>query len=1195
MSTAAAPNGETGSMIERAIARARRWDEATADSGRFDTRESGSTNRRHAAQEERERGLLSRLGGAAADRMAELTAARNADRIAALLQRPDELAFALELITRVGGIEDPAAAGREFDRLSRRMPRSFAAPWRVAALLGGGFAPVLPRTVVPVARRLLRHLVSHLVLDASPARLTASLARVDGDLVSALPLGPTVVGPASAERRLASVLTLLDRDDLGEVQVPIPVLLPSRSPWAFDHAVDRLAAHFAELVDASGSREAAPQPVLRVEHAAELDLAVATLIAVFDRESRQALEPSLVVSTVLPGVHSTIAQLAEWFRVRTEPDGSDGGRAGMALTLDTIVAASAGSGAVPHPASDHGAGLAELVALALGSHGFARVAVHGSRSIDLAIAWEVAEELGATDRLRLSVPLGFDALRAAIATECGGVGTRAPVADPDDFAPAIEQVVQLITHSAATGAPGPSRGTDDADAAAERPAVGGLPAPLFDPANASDRDRVRAVVDRSSTSALGVTTIAAAELTTAAAIEEAVARGIAAAWRLDDPSASVGESTARAALLRRLPAALRDARDALVEVLLAEPGMLVDEAAAEVELAITAVEQQSSSAKRLIDELRAVPTALDADAVVPRLLVVEPSASAPLSNTLLAAVAAWALGGSVVVVPPVTARRSLAVLAETVWGAGVTAATWQLAAVEDPALRDSLLRHPRVNAVASWAADAAPVPRTTSEGLLADIPRIGGDPVPGVMVVTASADLEQAATDAARSAFAQAGQHPRAIARVFLVGAAGESDRFRATLVDAATALVPGWPGDLDATLGPLRERAGGEVVAALIDLGEGQRWLREPAPLDFSRRLWAAGIREHEQTPEALSRRAPAPVLDVHTVATLDEAIELQRRITGGADAAVAALHSRDPDEVRQWLDEVDAADLVVNAATVDTPPPASALWTAAEVGTNPLAQHDESLIVALCRWRSRAAAEGRSLSMAGIDERSVPLIEAAQPGLSYPEFDRVRRAARSDRVTSRARDGWRFADTADRHAAVGVAAARHRPTFVLIRLAEEAALADLVQVLLAAAAAEAPVTVSSAVPLPAPFARALRDPLSPLVVEALAVESDAEFARRLGAAEEDSALRFDGEPVDRSRIGSAGVGRIRLISARALHPTLSAPEGVVVAAHPVVEAGRVEVAWFQRGQTVVFGPGSTERFIAEVLDFDDPEPGRD
>src|SRR5690606_27132934 len=145
------------------------------------------------------------------------------------------------------------------------------------------------------------------------------------------------------------------------------------------------------------------------------------------------------------------------------------------------------------------------------------------------------------------------------------------------------------------------------------------------------------------------------------------------------PVAAVGESTARAALLRRLPAALREARDALVEVLLAEPGMLVDEATAEVELAITAVTQQSRSARAPVDELRAVPTALDADMVPPRLLVVEPSASAPLSSTLLAAVAAWGLGGSVVVVPPLTARRSLAVLAETVWGVGVAAATWQLA------------------------------------------------------------------------------------------------------------------------------------------------------------------------------------------------------------------------------------------------------------------------------------------------------------------------------------------------------------------------------------------------------------------------------------------------------------------------------------------------------------------------------------
>ena len=49
-----------------------------------------------------------------------------------------------------------------------------SAPLRWAVRAGGAAGPVAPGVVVPVARRVLRELVGHLVVDASDARLGAA-------------------------------------------------------------------------------------------------------------------------------------------------------------------------------------------------------------------------------------------------------------------------------------------------------------------------------------------------------------------------------------------------------------------------------------------------------------------------------------------------------------------------------------------------------------------------------------------------------------------------------------------------------------------------------------------------------------------------------------------------------------------------------------------------------------------------------------------------------------------------------------------------------------------------------------------------------------------------------------------------------------------------------------------------------------
>ena len=88
-------------------------------------------------------------------------------------------------------------------------------PWymRSAVRLGGAMAPVLPRLVIPIARRVLREMVGHLIVDATDAKLGPAIAKIrkDGIHLNVNLLGEAVLGEHEAARRLEGTHTLLAR------------------------------------------------------------------------------------------------------------------------------------------------------------------------------------------------------------------------------------------------------------------------------------------------------------------------------------------------------------------------------------------------------------------------------------------------------------------------------------------------------------------------------------------------------------------------------------------------------------------------------------------------------------------------------------------------------------------------------------------------------------------------------------------------------------------------------------------------------------------------------------------------------------------------------------------------------------------------------------------------------------------------
>jgi RHH-type proline utilization regulon transcriptional repressor/proline dehydrogenase/delta 1-pyrroline-5-carboxylate dehydrogenase len=393
-----------------------------------------------------------------------------------------------------------------------------------------------------------------------------------------------------------------------------------------------------------------------------------------------------------------------------------------------------------------------------------------------------------------------------------------------------------------------------------------------------------------------------------------------------------------------------------------------------------------------------------------------------------------------------------------------------------------------------------------------DLPLLAETSGKNAIVITPSADLDLAVKDLVQSAFGHAGQKCSAASLAILVGSVATSRRFREQLVDAVTSLVVGWPHDPMSQVGPLIEPAQGKLLDALTRLQPGEQWLVEARRLDAEGRLWSPGVKTGVQPGSPYHRvEYFGPVLGLMTAATLDEAIELQNGVDYGL---TAGLHSLDRDEIRHWLDHVEAGNLYVNRGI-----------TGAIVRRQPFGG-----------WKRSAVGAG---TKAGGPSYLIGLTDWA-PATVDDGF--LERAVRSDA------HAWQTLYGVPRDPS-GLSAEhnwlRHRPVPVTVRW--EGGPAVLVRrVLMAGRRAGAPVTLSTLAPL------GPGDAELATLADVHRVEDAAAWGERLRGPDAPSRVRLLGG--DRAAFAEASAGRVDI----ALYD------------QPVTESGRVELLPFLHEQAI-------------------------
>jgi RHH-type transcriptional regulator, proline utilization regulon repressor / proline dehydrogenase / delta 1-pyrroline-5-carboxylate dehydrogenase len=1087
-------------------------------------------------------------------------------RLAAVLADPNGLRFTVDFVDGVIRPEDAHVAAAILKQLAPAAPASISPVLRGALRAGGAAAPLAPGPVIQTARKALRQLVRHLVVDATDAKLGRAITRLrtEGIALNVNLLGEAVLGKEQADRRLRETERLLSRPDIDYVSVKVSAVDAPHSPWAFDETVTSVVERLTPLMRRARDKPGRGFVNLDMEEYRDLELTIAVFTTLLDKTEFHELEAGIVLQAYLPDALAAMMRLQEWAATRVASGGSPIKVRlvkGANLPMEQVEAALHGWPLATWPTKqDTDTNYKRVLDWALHPERTAniRLGIAGHNLFDIADSWLLANDRGVADRVQYEMLLGMASAQAdAIRRTVGGLLLYTPVVDPAEFDVAIAYLVRRLEETASpenflSGAfrmatdgsllkrerdryvqalrglddevPEPNRTQDRRRPEPEAPHDRFQNAADTDPSLPANLAWGREILARVPTSKRGEAAVEAAHIESTQQLELAVG---AARWAGPQWAALGAEH--RRELLHRVGDALAAARGELLEVMASETGKTLQEGDPEISEAIDFAHYYAEQATQLehIDGARFEPASLT---------VVAPPWNFPVSIPAGSTIAALATGSAVLLKPAPEAQRCAAMLAEAIWSAGVPQDVLQLVVLDEQRLGAQLIGHRDVDRVILTGAFET---AERFRSFRSDLPLLAETSGKNAIVVTPSADLDLAVRDVVASAFGHAGQKCSAASLVILVGSVARSQRFRRQMVDAARSLDVGVPADPRTQMGPLILPAAGKLRDALTTLEPGQQWLLEPRQLDEAGRQWTPGIRGGVLPGSQFHRTEYfGPVLGVMAAETLAQAIEFQNGVDYGL---TAGLHSLDRDQIALWLDGVQAGNLYVNrgvtGAVVNRQPFGG--WKRSAVGPGAKAGGPNYLLTLGC-WQSVAAESGEA------ELTSMPvrrLLETGTADLTSEELASLKRATAVDA------DVWahQYGTTRD----IGGLDAernvlRYRPTPVAVRRSCDASLAALVRVCAAGLRAGASFEVSSAAEIPEPLRNTLQE---------LGVTTRVEDTRAWC-----------------ERIAKAGIERVRVIGSDGVAltaATAGAPQIAVYDGH-VTEAGRIELLPFLREQAV-------------------------
>ena len=862
---------------------------------------------------------------------------RRRARLGALLADDQGRKLIFALTDEVLRIADLRLAARRFADVVTRFPtRAVGRIDRVLLRTGALVAPRVPQLVMPLVVRRIRSETHGIVIPADDPAFGRHLhQRVDdGVRLNVNPLGEAILSDAEADQRMAAVLRTVERHDVDYVSVKMSAIVANLDVLAFDVSVDRICERLRVLYRHAVTCEPVTFVNLDMEEYRDLELTLQSFMRVLDEPEFGGIDAGIVLQAYLPDSHDALERLGTW---ATDRRRRHGGTVkvrlvkGANLAMESVEAELHGWVPAPYPTkADVDASFKAMLDSALRPEwaDSLRIGLASHNLFDVAWAVTIGTGRDALDRMDFEMLEGMAPSQArAVHRVAGGLLMYAPVVADDDFEASIAYLTRRLDENTQPDnflrslfTLTPDSPEFDREAQRFRTSV----------TRRRSIDRTRRRAPRRNAAESGFFNEPDSDLTLTET-RDAFAAAVAepprpTVIRIDDV-ATIDEVVRVATIALGAVTDPSQVRHDRRRWLLDAADLMSSERAATVALmahgAVKTIHEGDPEVSEAIDFCRYYATEGSA-----RLQAAAESGYDISGRGVVAVVGPWnfpyaiptggvaaalAAGNSVILKPAPEVVEVGAWIADQFWRAGVPREVLHLVVCDDGPVGQHLIAHPDIDTVVltgayetarmflDWRPDLRVLAETSGKDAL---------------VVTPSADMDEAIADLVRSAFGHAGQKCSAASLGILVADVYDDPTFRRRLRDAVLSLRVGAAASPETMVGPLIAPPSDKLERGLTLLDPGESWLVEPRRLDTpataSGTSWTPGVRTGVDAGSWFHRtECFGPVLGLMRAADLDHAIELQNATSFGL---TGGIHSLDDDEVGHWLDHVEVGNAYVN-----------------------------------------------------------------------------------------------------------------------------------------------------------------------------------------------------------------------------------------------------------------------------------------
>lgn len=358
----------------------------------------------------------------------------------------------------------------------------------------------------------------------------------------------------------------------------------------------------------------------------------------------------------------------------------------------------------------------------------------------------------------------------------------------------------------------------------------------------------------------------------------------------------------RCLLLSQAAKKMRERRNDLIGVMVADGGKTIYEGDPEVSEAIDFAEYYLRSMQKM-------EANKDIEWSPKGTVLVTPPWNFPISIPTSGILAALVAGNCVLFKPAPEAVLSGWVLVNILWDAGIPKDVLQFINCQDDPIGSRLISDSRVNFVCLTGATS------TAElflSLRSDLDLAAETGGKNALIITSLSDRDLAIKDLIQSAFGHSGQKCSAASLAILEAEVYDDPHFREQLKDAVASLKVGSAWDLSTKIVPLIRPAAGALLKALTTLEPGEKWLLQPRQDPQNPNLWSPGIKWGVRSNSFTHQTELfGPVLGVMRAENLNQAIQLAN---GTPYGLTSGIHTLDDREKRIWAENIEAGNCYIN-----------------------------------------------------------------------------------------------------------------------------------------------------------------------------------------------------------------------------------------------------------------------------------------